>query len=210
MINLEDYFEKGYSITTLSNDILPKLWLEIYGVNWISDNSSVYKSTPEWYVPTRIYQELEEDGEEQNLVERAYGDDLIKNAPDSLKQIANEIIHQRYFDPLRSLKHKSTLKYLHLWNGSEDIPWHMDTIDSSDTLIFIYLTEELFWQSEWGGSLGIRKELNNAVMYETTVLPNSGTMVIINNTNPLIKHKVWSLQSKEVNRYTFSMCFTWE
>jgi hypothetical protein len=86
----------------------------------------------------------------------------------------------------------------------------MDTIDSSDTLIFIYLTEELFWQSEWGGSLGIRKELNNAVMYETTVLPNSGTMVIINNTNPLIKHKVWSLQSKEVNRYTFSMCFTWE
>jgi hypothetical protein len=55
MINLEDYFEKGYSITAVPNDIMPLLWMEIYGSEWITDVSNVYKSTPAWYTPTKIY-----------------------------------------------------------------------------------------------------------------------------------------------------------
>lgn len=210
MINIEDYFEKGYSISRVPADLLPKLWMEIYGVEWVVDKNNIYKSTPEWYTPSKIYQDLKEDGDQQNLVERAYGDDLINNAPASLKHIANEIIQLPYFNPLRSLKNTSELKYLHLWNGAETIPWHMDTIDSSDTLIFLYLTEELDWKEDWGGCLGLHKELGNTVLYETKVLPNNGTMIVVNNTNPLIKHRVWGLENRSVNRYTFSMCFTWK
>jgi hypothetical protein len=208
MINLEDYFEKGYSITAVPNDIMPLLWMEIYGSEWVTDASNIYKSTPAWYTPTKIY-DLEEDGDDQNIVERVYGNDLTSQAPLSLINTANQIINLPYFDPLRALKSTATLKYLHLWNGAESIPWHMDTIDASDTLVFIYLTEEPNWNEEWGGCLGLRKELSTTHLYETKVLPTNGTMVIINNTNPLIKHRVWGLENRAVNRYIFSMAFNW-
>ena len=85
----------------------------------------------------------------------------------------------------------------------------MDSIDGNDVLIFIYLTEEVSWDETWGGTLSLCKNLKDKFLYETTVLPNNATMVVVNNTNPLIKHKVTSLKNLLVNRYTFSLCYKW-
>ena len=66
MIKLEDYFEKGYSITSVPANIMSKLWMEIYSVEWLPSSSSVYKSTPAWYTPSNTYPDLVSGGDQQN------------------------------------------------------------------------------------------------------------------------------------------------
>lgn len=208
MINIEDYFEKGYVVTHVPDELLSKFWREIYTTEWVEDETKVYKSHPSWY--TVNIDKQYDNREIQNRSERKYGDEFFSHAPESVRAIARELLDNKYFDPLKYYKPSATLKYLHVWNGAEEIPWHMDAVDGSDILIFVYLTEETEWDDDWGGCLGLRKELSTDNLYETKVQPLNGTMVVINNANPLIKHKVWPLINQNVNRYIFSMCFTWD
>jgi len=204
MINIEDYFEKGFVVTTVPEDLISKFWFEIYSSNWIDDGDKTYKKIPDWYKLT----ENEDINESKNLKERRIS--AIKNKiPDSLVTLSQDLINNKVFDNLRYIRENIEFRFSHLWNGAEEIPWHMDSIDGNDVLIFIYLTEEVSWDETWGGTLSLCKNLKDKFLYETTVLPNNATMVVVNNTNPLIKHKVTSLKNLLVNRYTFSLCYKW-
>jgi len=204
MINIEDYFEKGFVVTTVPEDLISKFWFEIYSSNWIDDGDKTYKKIPDWYKLT----ENEDINESKNLKERRIS--AIKNKiPDSLVTLSQDLINNKVFDNLRYIRENIEFRFSHLWNGAEEIPWHMDSIDGNDVLIFIYLTEEVSWDENWGGTLSLCKNLKDKFLYETTVLPNNATMVVVNNTNPLIKHKVTSLKNLLVNRYTFSLCYKW-
>lgn len=206
MINIESYFEKGYEVTTIPQELLPEFWMEVYTTEWVTDSSQTYKTMPSWYNVKKIYN----DDQIRNISEKSYGAELIEQAPQSLWDLANKIISLPYFDTLRYFKPEHTIKQLHIWNGAEEIPYHTDAVDGSDTLILIYLTEEPNWKEEWGGCLGLCKELSTGKCYETKILPNNGTMVVINNTNPLMKHRVWELSNQNVNRYTFGFGFSWK
>jgi len=204
MINIEDYFEKGFVVTTVPEDLISKFWFEIYSSNWIDDGDKTYKKIPDWYKLT----ENEDINESKNLKERRIS--AIKNKiPDSLVTLSQDLINNKVFDNLRYIRENIEFRFSHLWNGAEEIPWHMDSIDGNDVLIFIYLTEEVSWDETWGGTLSLCKNLKDKFLYETTVLPNNATMVVVNNTNPLVKHKVTSLKNLLVNRYTFSICYKW-
>lgn len=209
MISLENFFEKGYDVAKVDAEALAKLWQFIYTTEWIADENSVYNTKPDWYQAKEVDYSEAGDGSDQDTIERVYGRVLLDKCPHHLKDVANEIIHNEYFNPLRKFKRNTELKYLHCWNGAEEIPWHQDTVDGSDMLVLIYLTEEPVWDNAWGGMIGLRKELSTGPMHETLVQPLNGTMVILNNANPLIKHRVHELKNKSVNRYTFGMCFNW-
>lgn len=204
---LVSYFEQGYISTQLTDQLLSRLWAEIYMTEWVSDIDQVYKAKPIWYT-TKKY-DIEEDGELQHLVEKTYGSALYDNVPSSIKEAATDIINSPAFDFLRSFKDNAILKYVHLWNGAEEIPWHFDTIDGSDTLVFVYLTDTVEWKPEYGGRISFCKDINGSLYYENTLLPANGTMVIVNNSNPLFKHKVEELKDWSHNRYLFSFCFKW-
>ena len=204
MINIEDYFEKGFVVTTVPEDLISRFWFEIYSSNWIDDGDKTYKKIPDWYK----LNENEDINESKNLKERRIH--TIKNKiPESLVTLSQDLINNKVFDNLRYIRENIEFRFSHLWNGAEEIPWHMDSIDGNDVLIFIYLTEEVSWDETWGGTLSLCKDLQDKFLYETTVLPNNATMVVVNNTNPLIKHKVTSLKNLLVNRYTFSLCYKW-
>jgi hypothetical protein len=204
MINIEDYFEKGFVVTTVPENLISRFWFEIYSSNWVDDSEATYKKIPDWYkLP-----EFGNENESRNLKERRIN--TIKNKiPDSLVTLSQDLMNNMMFDNLRYIRENIEFVFSHLWNGAEEIPWHVDSFDGNDILIFIYLTEETRWDESWGGILSLCKNLKDKYLYETTVLPNNATMVIVNNTNPLIKHKVTSLKNLLVNRYTFSLCYKW-
>jgi hypothetical protein len=204
MINIEDYFEKGFVVTTVPENLVSRFWFEIYSSNWVDDSEATYKKIPDWYKLT----EFGNENEPRNLKERRIN--TIKNKiPDSLVTLSQDLMNNTMFDNLRYIRENIEFVFSHLWNGAEEIPWHIDSPDGNDILIFIYLTEETRWEESWGGTLSLCKNLKDKYLYETTVLPNNATMVIVNNTNPLIKHKVTSLKNLLVNRYTFSLCYKW-
>jgi hypothetical protein len=207
MINLENYFEKGFDITQLTPDFVTKLWQIVYTTEWINDESG-YKAKPDWY-QTKDISNVNNSRIYQGKIEREYGKELLNNSPTAITDIAQDVINSNFFSPLRVFKTNTELKYVHLWNGAEDISWHSDAIDGSDMLILVYLTEEIKWDNNWGGCIEIAKDINNEKRYQTMVQPLSGNMVVINNANPLVKHRVHALTNQTVNRYTFNMCFNW-
>ena len=204
MINIEDYFEKGFIVTTVPENLISKFWFEIYSSNWVDDDDATYKKIPDWYKLTDFVNE----NKSKNLKEREIY--TIKNKiPDSLATLSQDLINNKMFDNLRYIRENIEFRVAHLWNGAEETPWHMDSPDENDILIFVYMTEEASWNESWGGTLSLCKNLKDKFLYETTVLPNNATMVIVNNTNPLFKHKSTSLKNLLVNRYTFSLCYKW-
>jgi hypothetical protein len=59
MTHVEQYFERGYIISKLPDNLLSKLWAEIYTTDWLQDPEGVYKGKPSWYT-TKKYN-IEED-----------------------------------------------------------------------------------------------------------------------------------------------------
>jgi hypothetical protein len=207
--NEELYHDRGYLITQLPNSIMALLWNEIHSTNWVADtNEHIYKQIPDWYVSTKKYS-LDPLGSNRAHFEREIGKDVFDNTPDSIKIIGSYIANLESFDFFRRYYSRAELCYIYMWNGSEEIAYHYDTINGTDTLVLIYLTEQSTWHLEWGGQISLKKQLGDVTIIEQEIDPLNGTMVIINNANPLVKHRVRKLLNTEVNRYTFSFNYNW-
>lgn len=204
----EQYYEKGFFSAKLTELHRALLWNEISNTVWVPDTvDNIYKEIPDWYISNANIKDI--NGSNRFIYERSIGQHIFSSAPESLKQIAADLLTMPIFDFVRSFYERHELKFLDLWNGSEDIPYHFDTINGCDMLVLVYLTEETVWDKQWGGTVSMKKQVNNAVMFEEEYLPVDGSMLIINNSNPLVYHKVTALKNTAVNRYTFSFNYNW-
>lgn len=205
----ELYYDQGFFISNISQDINALLWNEVYTTEWVCDTEdNIYKQIPSWYKGSKKYY-LDPSGKNRGDFERSLGSDILKKTPDSLKDIANQVLKINDLGFFNKYYKKSEIMYIDFWNGSEEISYHFDTINGADTLILIYLTEEIQWQKDWGGQISLRKQLNDRTVVEKEIDPLNGTMIVLDNSNPLVTHKVTELKNKNVNRYTFSFSYKW-
>jgi hypothetical protein len=203
------YYDQGYFVTTLPNHVLALLWNEVHSTEWIDDTAEhIYKKIPKWYQGSTKYQ-VDSTGSNRSTYEREIGNELLIKTPSSLIEIADLMLNIRELAFFQNYYKQSKLMYLDLWNGSEEIAYHFDTINGADTLLLIYLTEQPLWEEEWGGQISLKKQINDVIITEQVINPLNGTMVVINNANPLVKHRVRALQNTAVNRYTFSFNYKW-
>lgn len=207
---IEDYFEKGFVVTQTPTEIHKRLWDEVNNTNWVSSEGNTYKKIPDWYVQKkRRY--TDPTGSDRQFTERWEGLYGYYHAPESLKKIAEDLIHHKIFEPLRLWRPpKAIPKFIHFWNGSENSPHHVDSIDGSDVMIFCYATDAGEWQKDWGGYINLLKEVNGEFYYCRNVMPDDQRMVVVNNSAPIFKHGIRNLVNTEVNRYTFIFHYTWE
>lgn len=204
----EQYYEKGFFLTKLDELYSTLLWNEIFETCWIPDTvDNIYKEIPNWYISNANLGDI--TGSNRGTYERSIGQHIIDRAPTSLKQIASSLPEAAAFDFMRSFYQRHELKFLDLWNGSEEIPYHFDTINGCDMLVLVYLTEQSSWDKDWGGHVAMKKQVGDQVAFEEEYLPNNGNMLVINNSNPLVYHKVTALKNTAVNRYTFSFNYNW-
>jgi len=206
---IEEYFDKGFVVTKIPPHIHEQLWEQVRNTNWIDAKNSTYKKIPDWYHENEKHY-VDPTGFDRPDYEKKVGADIFTNAPQSLIDISDELIKDDTFKPLRMYRPPNPVtKYLHFWNGSENSPHHVDAIDGSDLMVFLYLTEETDWKEEWGGYINIMKEVNSEITNTRTILPNNGVMVLVNNSAPIFKHGIRNLIKRDVNRYTFIFHYTW-
>jgi hypothetical protein len=203
----ELYYDKGYFVSKISNEISALLWNEIYTTEWVADRvENIYKQIPSWYLvsdyPTVT-------GQNRGQIEREVGQTLLDRTPETLKYVGSKITTLPELQFFNTYYRRYNLEFIDMWNGSEEIPYHFDSINGSDTLILIYLTEQTYWQKEWGGQISLKKQVGESIIVEDTFNPITGTMLVINNANPLVKHKITKLKNNDVNRYTFSFYYKW-
>lgn len=202
------YYDQGYFCSTIDKNIETILWNEIYSTDWKQDDvEHIYKEIPVWYEASKKYN-LQEDGSNRADYERLIGEDIFSKTPKTLIDVGYSLLQTPQFDFFKKYYKTPQLKYIDLWNGSEDIPYHFDTINGCDTLVLIYLTDQP-WDADWGGSITMKKQVDSNILYENKVLPNNATMLVVNNANPLVFHKVEKLKNKDINRYTFSFIYKW-
>lgn len=206
---VEDYWEKGFILTKTPNNIHKRLWNEINATKWIASNNNTYKKVPDWYTEIkRIY--VDPTGNNKPTEEKREGYLTYRHAPQSLKDIAIDLINDPMFDPLKMYRPPKAIPvFLHFWNGSENSPHHVDAIDGSDVMIFCYATDAGPWKEEWGGYINIMKEVRGEYKYTKNIMPDDGNMVIVNNSAPIFKHGIRNMVNKDVNRYTFIFHYTW-
>jgi hypothetical protein len=206
---LEDYFDKGFVVTHTPQHIHNRLWEEINRTNWVPGKGTTYKTIPDWYVQKeRRY--IDPTGADRQVVERWEGLYGYYHAPQTLKDIAQDLIKDPIFDPLRLYRPPNAVpKFIHFWNGSENTQHHVDSIDGSDVMIFCYATEAPEWKEEWGGYINLMKEVGGEFHYLRNVMPDDRRMVIVNNAAPIFKHGIRNLINEEVNRYTYIFHYTW-
>lgn len=206
---LEEYFDKGFVVTETPKDIHKRLWDEINKTNWVTGKGTSYKTIPDWYVQKeRRY--IDPTGADRQVVERWEGLYGYYHAPQSLKDIAADLIMDPMFEPLRLYRPPNAMpKFIHFWNGSENTQHHVDSIDGSDVMIFCYATDAGEWQEEWGGYINLMKEVGGKFHYLRNVMPDDGRMVVVNNAAPIFKHGIRNLTNDKINRYTFIFHYTW-
>jgi hypothetical protein len=208
-MNHDLYYENGFFKTQISEEMEKLLWNEIYSTEWINDDADyLYKQIPSWYKSV-FCQCINPDGSNRAEYERIIAEDILLNTPKSLINLANSLLDYKEFDFFKKYYKRHELKSIDLWNGCESIDYHYDTINGCDTLVLIYLTEQTDWQTDWGGSISMKKQVGEKVYFEKEYLPLNGTMMVINNANPLVYHKVKSMKNTNVNRYTFSFIYKW-
>lgn len=208
MLLNDQYYENGYFLTALDKLTTSLLWNEVVTTNWIPDTvDNIYKQIPDWYKSNIDIKYITDTN--RASYERIIGEHVIKNAPKSLIQVGEELPNTASFDFIKKYYKRHELKFVDMWNGSEEIPYHFDTINGCDMLVLIYLTEQSAWNSQWGGTIKMKKQVGDTVIFEKEHVPASGTMLIINNANPLIYHKITALTNTSVNRYTFSFNYNW-
>lgn len=209
LTNETRYYEHGFFSSKISKEINALLWTEVYSTNWVTDtNEQIYKQIPNWYKDNTKF-DVGETGSKRKYFERESGQNFLLSAPETLTNVVSSILKLPDLDFFNRYYNSYKLMYLDLWNGSEDIPYHFDTINGADTLILVYLTEQQTWQKEWGGQISLQKKVDDVIIVEQEFDPISQTMLVINNSNPLIKHKVTALKNLNVNRYTFSFNIKW-
>jgi hypothetical protein len=209
--NKYKFYTQGYNIGFLPEELTNKCRDVIKETNWIGTAPRF----ADWAVIP--------SGEE---VDEAFYEELIRSrmsygqAPTSIKNLANEIIDMKFFDPLReSLVKKQHQRYssirnikpssMGLWNKQLDVAMHNDVSDTSDFFILVYINPYAEWNESWGGQLNIGMETESGeVEIVHSHYPADSTFVVVNNTNPLFKHQVVSAGDKM--RYTFGFRYVIE
>jgi hypothetical protein len=204
-----DFYEKGYFVTTLPEEIQSKLWRLAYTTEWVEKEHATHLQYPTEYIRVpKWHPEIVTGKAQPHNQNHYYGSKDIDQHPAELVEVANDIINLKIFDVIKNYRNPS-LKYLTMWNGSGQLPWHSDIHDSTDMIVLTYLTEEQTWDESWGGTIELRKQLNEEQLYYNKLYPMTGVMIVLNNNNPLMQHQVTAMLNKEINRYTFNFCYLW-
>ncbi len=208
-MTLEDYFEIGRYITTTPSEIQNKLWRLAYTTDWVEKADSTHLQYPVKYIRIPSWHPEVVSGSDKPFGNNHYyGSKDPDQHPAELVEVANDIIKMPIFNTVKEYR-ELKLKYLTMWNGAGNLPWHSDINDSTDMIVLVYLTEEETWDESWGGTIEFRKEVNGKELYYEKIQPMTGNMVILNNTNPLMQHQVTPMLNKKINRYTFNFCYSW-
>jgi hypothetical protein len=89
------------------------------------------------------------------------------------------------------------------FKNGEGMAWHSDYLDGSFMTTMLYLTQDTYTITD-GGYLSVGIESSEKIFTLNTILPQHGTLVCVNNLNPIFKHKVNPLVCDK-ERYTV-MC----
>lgn len=200
------FYTDGYLLSITPKHIYNKGREIINNTTWIGE----YPKFADWAHLPKIGEQ-----EEYNFSEHVREKFSYEYAPLEVRYLADELIKDQYFEPLRySLVKRQYARdrYMRsiraasysLWNGQEELPWHCDNHTPSDFFVIMYFTDSEHWDPEWKGQIKFGKEdyQGNIELLEEHY-PHDGTFAVVDSSNPLYRHCVEGVYGTH-NRYALS------
>jgi hypothetical protein len=205
MLNVNKFYKEGYDVWQMPSDLNAILWSSIISETY--NQHTVYKGIPTWSINNDMVA-----GSVERVYDRKTEQEMAKRSLELVPKVytdcITELFKNNYYNEwfINTCGYKWELRFIDLWNGSDNLDWHWDGVEDHDIGFLIYFTEEPEWKSDWGSvlKLGERDYGSNSVTDIGQVNPNNGTVVLLNNMNPRFVHSVNPLQDITKNRYTIN------
>lgn len=197
MLDLYDFFSRGYAIADVPADVY------VDSKNLIETTDFVDFDIPHFPQWDNLEPDIPRD---HHYVDYLRSRKSRIDAPLSLRLAAQKLIDHEYFHALKDiLVHEQHYKQrwllrpepvaYHLWRHTYSDEWHCDYSEPSDFFVLMYFSTDQYQHGMAGElELGI-EDGHGQVKTLHKHEPRDGTMVVINNANPLFKHKIWAAQN---------------
>lgn len=195
------FFNKGYTWGFVPKDVYELARNEIVNTTFVGD-------VPEYAEWNKLPLNDDDDQFYYEIIREKM---TLDRTPASFKYIGELLIQNTYFDPLR----KRLVKPQHqefpwmrsivpngygMWNKTEHLSWHNDTMDGNHLLILMYFNDH--WEESYGGQIHIGVEDDGGnIDCVYSHKPIDQSMICINNMNPYFYHRVDECLE---DRYTLS------
>jgi hypothetical protein len=204
-MNVNKFYKEGYDEWEMPPHLNAMIWGQLLSENWI--DHPVYKGVPDWSINRggeaqldrqryNRYGEQEINKQSLNVIPEIYR--IV------IQELFNDEYYSQWFKTICGYNHK--IKFIDVWNGSDDLDWHWDGVEDHDIGFLIYFTEEQQWKEEWKSYLqiGERDWPENNIDIVCTAYPKNGKIILLNNMNPRFVHSVSRLTNNDVNRFTIN------
>lgn len=208
-MNVNKFYKDGYDEWEMPPHLKAMIWGQLLSENWI--DHPVYKAIPDWSInqggEAQLYRQKYERRDEQEINKES-----LKRIPETYRMVMEELFNEGYYHEWfqNICGYKYELKFIDVWNGSDDLGWHWDGVEDHDIGFLIYFTEEHEWKEEWQSylTLGERDWPEENIELKHTAYPANGKIILLNNMNPRFVHSVAKLTNDNVNRYTINAGFS--
>lgn len=197
--DMNKFYREGFSVSKMSNQHYQVIKSLLDRQKWVKDQDKLFTALPEFFSSGRTG-----DVSKGNSF---YA--FNQNRTEHLQKFPVEylnFIQGLFLDPMVTGDWQQIydleLRYLDLWDGAEDNPWHFEGSSDADIVFLIYLTDEKSWQKEWGGYLDLGERIMNRgglmsdfseVKELETVLPDNRNIVLMHNRKLSCVHRSFSL-----------------
>ena len=204
-MNVNKFYKDGYDEWTMPPHLNAMVWGQLLSENWI--DHPVYKAVPEWSINDGG-EAQEQHKKYERRDEEEVNKESLKRIPDTYRLVVEELLKEEYYQEWfnTTCGYNYKLKFIDVWNGSDDLGWHWDGVEDHDIGFLIYFTEQHSWKDEWQSylQLGERDWPNEKIAVKHTAYPANGKIILLNNMNPRFVHSVAKLTNNSVNRYTLN------
>ncbi|MBI6882891.1 hypothetical protein [Pseudomonas putida] len=193
-LDLTRIYNSGHDAIALPRDHYELLKDCVQGLEWAPDPDGIYARIPSYTLanPSMV-------SEDKFKQESFLNSHSLITSPAPLRHRVEQLLSDERIMGNWLIAHTSVLRFISVWDGAEDLPWHWDGPSGADFFFLIYLNEKMGWNDENGGHLSTgRRDLagnylhvdSEEVEHLATMAPASRTLVCCNNQNPSFVHKV--------------------
>lgn len=193
-LDLKSFFKKGYCVAKVDKSVSDHL-LQVIQRQPFVEGDGVYAS----------------ENFRAPLISKWESSKIIpsenKDAPIELLDFYSHAKEHQFFRPFIETMGSFTqgCPMINRFRNGDGMVWHTDSLDATAITCCLYLTPDEFTLED-GGWLGVGRYNGESVDVFERILPNHGTLVLINNFDPTNQHRVDPMRSnKERNTLLFHL-----
>lgn len=209
--SLEDFYFKGACFMQM-DEILYNNFENVFEyIDWEPDPDGVYKRIPAGVRPKEhdVPQHWDKFARSE-----AFNKAAMDNTSPMVKKLVVDLLQSKPFQKLGEIT-DFDIQFLDVWDGSEGLTWHWDGFERSEFLVLAYFSDHEEWKPEFGGQLEFGRKVSMSSMTDPAedgvidsygvVPPAKRSLVIVNNANPFLVHRCFSLADKDTKRITMTL-----